>query len=269
MRIGSSKIGASFMAPSLARLPLTQGMSAPFSHAVNTSSALTFSNLPKELVLYQANHPQMIQAPPHETAVEVYKRLDHAPSLLNVWDTTPPPQVEVTSEPEEVKRLLSIRETYKYAVVQHLDNADDTRVLLCRDVSAGHKALAAQGEALGYQRVAMAGHVTGNPESRVVIITNTSGHYQPRATLPTDHLPSQFQVAESAFARLGWTALGKSYVWWKKPEAESLGSEETPMKTPKPGSEGKYLPDNQYELSEGAVEFRPGAQSKRKIVDES
>lgn len=264
-------IGSSNLVRSAAESVWWRGVSATFasfSHATRVSDATTFHHLSRDIVPYQPLHKQVVKDPAKEvtkemtkeTAIVLSRRLEQAPRLDNVWDNSPAPDVEVFHERDDLNRLLGTQAKFKFIAAQHPDRGDDVKIFLCEDVSEGHKTLAAKGQALGYG-VVMAGHVCGNPDSPELILTNTSGHYQPRETLPKDFLSSQFRVAELAFEQLGWKALGKSYVW-KTPS-------EHPSKQLQLLGEGKYVPDHQYEVSETAVEIRRGAKSKSDIVNES
>ena len=182
------------------------------------------------------------------------RQTEPAARLHNGYDdVTAGPEVDVFHEPEDLHRLLSSQQKYKYITAQNPSDPEDVKIFLCKEVSGAHKTLASFAESLGYQ-VIQAGRVKGSPETHELTqLDNSSGHYQPRQTLPEDRLPGQFQITERAFAKLGWIGYGKSCLWAPRLE--------------------KYLPDNQYTVDPKAVEFRSGACSesntKSNIVDES
>ena len=192
---------------------------------------------------------------PADNKLPVLSRLtEPAVRLHNGYDDdTAGPEVDVFHEPEDLHRLLSSQQKYKYLTGQNQNNPEDVKIFLCKEESGAHKTLSRLAESLGYQ-VIQAGRVKGSPETHELTqLDNSSGHYQPRQTLPEDQLPGQFQITERAFAKLGWTGYGKSYLW--SPRLE------------------KYLPDNQYTVDPKAVEFRPGSSTesntKSNIVNES
>ena len=168
------------------------------------------------------------------------QRIEQAEKLHNGYDDTPAPDVAVFYKPEDLNRLLGSDQKYKYMTGQSPSNPYDVKIFLCEDVSGAHKTLAKAAEAFGGYEVVMAGRVKGSANSRQLThLDNTSGHYQPKKQIPVEKLPEQFQVTERAFAKLGWTGYGKSFLW--EPRFN------------------KYLPDTNYSVHPNSAEFRPGS----------